>query len=69
MACPACVRRATFQRGIFHGVSFGREIDWPIRLQRVVCSNKRDGTCYAKRNRFEVPSLDGLFMYKIFIPG
>lgn len=44
MACPACVRRATFQRGIFHGVSFGRKIDWPIRLQRVVCWNKRDGT-------------------------
>lgn len=36
MACPARVRRATFQRGIFHGVSFARKIDWPIRLQRVV---------------------------------
>lgn len=39
MACPARVRRATFQRGIFHGVSFARKIDWPIRLQRVVCWN------------------------------
>lgn len=65
------VRRATFQRGIFHGlVSFGREIDWPIRLQRISRAGiTRRNSRMQRRIVLGCLFRQRLFMYKIFISG